>query len=290
MYLGGDSGGIWRAIGGSASARPPSPICDFVALLGRTWQGAAGPKPARFLALDQAPNPMTPPRRSAKPDPPSVAFEPTTDVHWIWSLANRDVEQAMLRLQEHDSVHLQGAICARTRARYFIVDSERAFTRCCARVALVAADAKGDPPPEEELLDWFNARMDEAIDECLRNDELALRDGLRYADHPYHYMTFVWACMVLPENSLFVSVNYNGLPEICRKSFYVLLMEHRTVADALAMGLGPEARLRENAVRALDAASGIEPRAPKWEGVQDETIGPWWAQEGAFDGNPEGPR
>ncbi|WP_145061677.1 hypothetical protein [Engelhardtia mirabilis] len=187
------------------------------------------------------------------------------------------------RLVEHDSIHLQAGTAIRLRETFLLLDPERVFRRTCGRVAIAAERAKGDAPPEEQLLAWFNARIDEAAKDCLNKDELALRDGLTFADDLVHYDFFVKTCMVIPENGLFVSVNFNGLPADCRQTFFALFIDHRSIAEALEMGLGPEERLRHNAQRALDAAAGISPRSPSWREVQDDTIGPWWAQDDAFD-------
>ncbi|QDU65304.1 hypothetical protein Pla86_03690 [Planctomycetes bacterium Pla86] len=145
-------------------------------------------------------------------------------------------------------------------------------------------------PPEETLADWFHERIDEATGDVLLKDAQALREGLTHDEDLSHYDFFVKACFVVPENSLFVSVQFNGLPLECRETFFALFIEHRTIAEALAAGLGPEDRLRQNAQRGLDAAAGINPRAPSWREVADDTIGPWWAQDDAFDGVPEDSR
>ncbi|QDU65270.1 hypothetical protein [Engelhardtia mirabilis] len=214
------------------------------------------------------------------------AFKPNADASWIWTLAQREPGQVAQRLAEHDSIHLQAGTALRLRERFQILDSERVFRKACVLVALGAAETSGDPPPEESMRAWFEERIDDAVRDCLDADEMAQRDGLPCAEDLAHYEFFTKTCFVIPENSLFVSLNFNRLPEDCRRSFFALFIDHCSVAEALEMGLGPEDRLRDNARRALDAAAGIDPRAPSWRDVQDDTIGPWWAQEDAFDGAP----
>ena len=208
----------------------------------------------------------------------------------MWGIAKRSPEEALVRLVEHDSLHLHAATAARLRASRVLLDSERVFERACSRIAVAAAGMNGDMPPEESLVAWFHERIDEAVEDVLLKDSIALRDGLTCAEDISHYEFFVKTCMVVPENSLFVSVQFNGLPLECRETFFTLFIEHRSIAEALDAGLGPKDRLRLNAQRGVDAAAGINPRAPSWRDVADDTIGPWWAQDDAFDDDPEDSR
>ena len=93
--------------------------------------------------------------------------------------------------------------------------------------------------------------------------------------------------MVPTENTLFVSVQYHRLPPDCREVFFALFIDHCSVAQALERGLGPREQLRERAQRSLDAAIGIDPPAPGWREVADDTIGPWWAQPDLSGDGPE---
>lgn len=214
-------------------------------------------------------------------------FRSGADSHWVWSVAERSPDQAAQRLVEHDALHLQAFTALRVRERFLLVDSERAFRRACVLVGIRASAMRGDPPPEEQLAAWFEACIDDAADDCLTADELALRDGLPCAEDLAHYEFFHQACMVPTENTLFVSVQYHRLPADCREVFFALFIDHCEVPEALERGLGPRDRLRERAQRALDAAIGIDPPAPGWREAADDTIGPWWAQPDPIDGAPE---
>jgi hypothetical protein len=184
-----------------------------------------------------------------------VTSSPTPDPSWIWDLAARDPEALYNRLLEHDAIHLQARVPDRVAARHYLLDAERVFRRAAARLVYAAVRAAAPSPEDSEQ--WLSDRIDEAIDDCLRLDGEAHRQGKPAAESLDHYAQFHWSFMVPRENTLAVSVAFNSLEPLVRRSFYELLVEQRGVAECLERGLGPAEDLRRRVQRALDAATGV---------------------------------
>ena len=214
--------------------------------------------PGRESAADPVPSAALPSDGPLSDDPPASdasTLGSGADARWIWRLAATNPQEVLRRLVDHDALHLQAAVQPRLNARALILDPERVFVRTAARVAYRAV-TEAEPSPGK-VAEWFARRLDEAIDDCLRQDgQRAARDEYSAEIFDQHAQ-FHWTFMVPAREVLRAAVAFNGLPFESRRSFFALLIERRSVDDCVAEGLGPRERLRERVLAALDAATGI---------------------------------
>jgi hypothetical protein len=104
---------------------------------------------------------------------------------------------------------------------------------------------------------WLAGRIDDAIEDLLCQDRLALESGtvpLDSEDSPYAFLERVLGLQRTA--SLRCAVAFNGLPESTRRTFFALFLEGRTIDECLESGLGPVEELRRRAQVAVDTITG----------------------------------
>ncbi|MEO0649978.1 MAG: hypothetical protein AAFZ65_04805 [Planctomycetota bacterium] len=171
-------------------------------------------------------------------------------------MAARNPHEVLRRIVDHDSIHLQSAVAPWLLEQCLLLDAERVFVRTATRIAYRAS--LGSEPGAAARAAWYYERLDEAVGDCLRQDEARLARSEFSREIFEEHAQFHWTFFVPEEAVLRAAVRFNGLPRLTRKSFFALLIERRSVDECVRAGLGPPERLRSRVLAALNAATGSD--------------------------------
>jgi hypothetical protein len=152
------------------------------------------------------------------------------------------------KLATGDPLGLLEAGAGRLRERFLLVEPDRLFHQGMLRIALAAPGPRHDGSFDS----WLAERIDEAIDETLRQDQERLMQDPESWRPEHHGFLEEWIG-IPPKAALKAAVQFNGLSHSARRVFFEFMVEGRSVAHCLEAGLGPVERLRANARRALSA-------------------------------------
>ena len=151
---------------------------------------------------------------------------------WQGLLAEGSPHAVLEKIRENDLLDLFPTCAARIRDRAVLVDSERVFDLCLARIA-VNSQSLGSPPD----LDWLVEQVDGAVDHALRQDQRLDRSGaVPEEDDPnYHFM--VLALAMHPTLTCSAVVAFNALPQLDRDRFFALF-DGNNIDQCTTLGLG----------------------------------------------------
>ena len=145
-------------------------------------------------------------------------------------------QELFAKLTSGDPLRLVERASARIRQRHFLMEGHRLAQRAAVVVATVPYTAA------DNLSDWTNVRLDEAIQDVLNEDRVRQTDPAAYNDEDYEFMLLTFG--IVPERAIAATVRFNGLNEPTRRSFFELLVYHKSIAECLESGLGPLEVLR----------------------------------------------
>lgn len=157
-----------------------------------------------------------------------------------------------------DPLRLFQRSAERMREQAWLVDADRVFQRVVANLAIDPATYLGADQSNDDLEEGLDACIDHAIEQLLQSDqeEVRARNTEHDPDDPrFEFLMYGFA--VPARLTREASVGFNALPAEARRAFFVLLIETRSVEEALAAGLGPPERLRANCLRGLRALIDI---------------------------------
>jgi hypothetical protein len=154
-------------------------------------------------------------------------------------LARHDPEQLYAKFTAGDPLRLFERSARRLRDRYYMLETQRVADRAAVLAAHIPFER------DDELEPWLLERIDEAIDDVLVQDAERLRQGAPYVVEDYEVLLqFV---NLGPDRALEGSAAFNGLSDLARKTFFDLLVYHRSIASCLEIGLGPLELLKHRA-------------------------------------------
>lgn len=163
-------------------------------------------------------------------------------------VAERAPDDALARIATGDPLRMLARCAARIRERALLIDPDRLVQGAVVQVAYASSAYRGDPPVDQ----WLEALVDRSIERILTEDiESGRTDGLRPDDERYAFAAKL-LCLD-PARARLACVRFNALCQRARRSFFTLVLEGRTVADAIARGLGPAEALREACLDAFRA-------------------------------------
>lgn len=159
------------------------------------------------------------------------------------------VSEVLARLAADDPLRLYELGARRCRERYFLFDADLLFERLVARVAYVGAQVQ----PLERGADWLVRQVDHVLDQWIddeREEEVLSPFDCPPEDPRYAFLRSVW---VEPRFARAASLAFSTLPDRTRRVFFFLMLEKRSVEDALALGLWTEEDLMRDCWRVLGA-------------------------------------
>jgi hypothetical protein len=150
--------------------------------------------------------------------------------------------EVLARLVTDDPLGMRARLAARLRERALLVDGERVLLRAFAHVASHASTWRGRPA----LADWLRARLDEATDDVLAEEEDLALDGRSPSLGP----TSTWRLLARPLGLDPARMRagcgaFNRLPLDAREAFHRVVLEGEElehVARDLDQPLGVVAR------------------------------------------------
>lgn len=167
-------------------------------------------------------------------------------------LSDRPLEAKLAVVAQGDPLGLYPLGARRVRARWLYLDPGRVFEESVFTVTALSRGLR----PQDDLDAWLTGRVDDAINHLLRRDAEALLDGSA-AEQVRESSEYLSGCWGLPAADAFrAAVRFNGLTERSRRTFFALLVEHKSAAECLAEGLGPMDALKRHAQQAVAAILG----------------------------------
>ncbi|MEQ1892027.1 MAG: hypothetical protein ABL998_05750 [Planctomycetota bacterium] len=136
------------------------------------------------------------------------------------------------RLLENDPLRLRERCAVRLRARWILIEPDRAFARSAACAALCAA--QDQPPPDLEK--WAIACIDKAFEQILASDRAAELAGDPPDEEQRTFPLLTDCLMVAPERVRSVALAFQALEDPVRRAFFELLVEGREVLQVLQEG------------------------------------------------------
>lgn len=170
------------------------------------------------------------------------------DEELLGLVAERPPEDALARIATGDPLQMFRRCAARIREQALLIDPDRLARRAVVQVAYASPDYRGDPP----LTEWLGRLVDRSIERILAEDiEIGRTDGRSPDDERYGFAAKL-LCLD-PALARSACVQFNALRHRSRRSFFALVLEGRSVADAIEHGLGPTEALREACLEAFRA-------------------------------------
>ena len=207
---------------------------------------------------------MPPP--DARDDPSAGAVEARLAARATLA-SEMPLEHKLAAIATADPLDLYPLGARRVRDRCLYLDPDRVHDESVFNVVALSVALE----PQDEFDDWLVARVDEAIDNLVRRDGEALRRSVFEADLVRESGEYLNGCWGLPPGeAVMAAARFNLLPEESRRTFFALLVEHRSIEACLEEGLGPREILRERAVRAVEAILGPRPRSVARTELPDE--------------------
>jgi hypothetical protein len=171
-------------------------------------------------------------------------------------LSDQELDLKLASITTGDPLELYPLGTLRTKQRCYYFDPDRVFDESAFNVVVCSLKLR----KEDEFDRWLVERVDEAIDDLIRRDTQAVLNQKVTEDLVMESAEYLVGCWGLGPRSAFeAAVRFNNLPELPRRAFFALLVDHRSVAQCLEDGMGPAEELRENTVRAIEAILGPRP-------------------------------
>ena len=142
------------------------------------------------------------------------------------------------------------------RDRWLLLAPARVHEQAAHCVAALAYGLSRDA----DLDPWLSERVDGAIDMLVRRDGEAVNDRAPGASlGPAVQASAAYLATLLstdPETAFEAATRFNHLPARTRETYVRLLVENRSIAECLELGLGPLEDLRDRALRAVNYLLG----------------------------------
>ena len=133
------------------------------------------------------------------------------------------------RLLESDPLRLRERCAVRLRARWILIEPDRAFARSAARAALCAAQEE----PPADLVKWAIACIDQAFEQILASDRAAELAGDPLDEEQRRFPLLTDCLLVPPERVRSIAVAFHALEVPIRRAFFELMVEGREVLEVL---------------------------------------------------------
>jgi hypothetical protein len=171
-------------------------------------------------------------------------------------LSGQELDAKLASITTGDPLELYPLGTLRVRERFLYFDPDRVFDESAFNVVAMSLGLR----KEDDFDHWLVERVYEAIDDLIRRDTQAVLRGRVTDDLAMESGEYLVGCWGLsPHEAFEAAVRFNNLPELPRRAFFALLVDHRTVAQCLEDGMGPPDDLREHTVRAIEAILGPRP-------------------------------
>ncbi|MCI0657230.1 MAG: hypothetical protein L0170_09190 [Acidobacteria bacterium] len=174
-------------------------------------------------------------------------------------------EEILARISPDDPLRLYEIAASRLRERFLLIEPEHAHERLLVRLAFI-----GPQTPEADLsLPWVLQQADLVIQRLLdeeREEERKSPFDCDPEDERHRHMRA--AFLVEGRFARTASFSFNNLPERARRSFFLLLLENRSVEDCLGLGFWEKEELRRDIWRCLGALGYPDPQGrpdPNWQ-------------------------
>jgi hypothetical protein len=136
------------------------------------------------------------------------------------------------RLLENDPLRLRERSAVRLRARWVLIEPDRAFARSAACAALGAAQEE----PPAELAAWADACIDRAFEQILERDRASELAGDPPDEEQRTFPLLTDCLLVAPERVRPVTIAFHALEDSTRRAFFELMVEGRQVLEVLQEG------------------------------------------------------
>jgi len=167
-------------------------------------------------------------------------------------LAGAKPREILARIVKDDPLHVYVISQDRLTYRAFLLDGHRLTLRAMARIAYHAHLYRGEPP----LKEWIFQRIDEAIDDLVREDHA---DEMRRIppeddeDDRYSFLAdSIDSTLAIART---ICVRFNNLHEAERQPFHNIYVQGKTFNRYIAEGQGPPDHLRQLLRTAAEAFS-----------------------------------
>lgn len=171
-------------------------------------------------------------------------------------LSTQELDAKLASITTGDPLGLYPLGTLRVRERCLYFDPDRVFDESAFNVVAMSLGLL----KEDDFERWLLERVDEAIDDLIRRDTQAVLKNEVTDELVWESGEYLVGCWGLSDREAFeAAVRFNNLPELPRRAFFALLVEHHTVAHCLEDGMGPVDELREYTVRAIEAILGQRP-------------------------------
>ncbi len=161
-------------------------------------------------------------------------------------------EELYAKITSGDPLRLVERSSLRVREQNYLMEGARVANHTALVIAAIPFDA------HESLGDWLNARIDDAIEDVLIEDQRREKEPHSYTDEDYEFMLLTFG--IVPERCIGATVRFNGLNDPTRKSFFDLLVYHKSIAQCIESGLGPLELLRYRCQLAMYALLQTKPK------------------------------
>ncbi len=204
---------------------------------------------------------MSTPERNSEPDVirPTRAAQPLAapilegdELARKLLLANATQAERYAKITAGDPLRMFERSALQLKKRNYLIETERLADHATALASTVHFDARDD------LQSWLNARIDEAMQDLLFQDVVRMEAKAPYVQEDYDFMLHFLG--IHPDRALKAAIAFNGLSDLARKTFFDLLVYHRSIAECLEDGLGPLELLRYRGQLAVYSLLGTKPK------------------------------
>jgi hypothetical protein len=172
----------------------------------------------------------------------------------LWTASSS--AELMPRLLDGDPLHLYRRGSQRLRDQSRLLDPRRLLRHAAARVAVRAFGWTGKLPIEE----WIGRCIDEAIWDCIRQDEQEEYAGLLVSERNARHYDIVQELLGVPQMmARRAMLTWNRLPGEQRQLLFHVVVQGWSFDRCTAAGLGEPEVLQSRLTEALRAVSEVSP-------------------------------
>jgi hypothetical protein len=166
----------------------------------------------------------------------------------LTGLKGAPTRELLARLLDGDPLRLGTRSATRRDELAYLVSSDRLYFRTAARIAYHATVYGVDDPNDE----WIGEAIDRCIEELLREDQYAARQGDPVEpEDVYAYQAVMELLDVSAESSRTVCVAFNSLPAWRRETFFDYSRARSALAEVARETSVTEEQVREDLARTL---------------------------------------
>ena len=212
----------------------------------------AGSKTRDFMTTPNRPGEqeMTPPARADHSLPAPILEGDELARKLLLTSATQAERYA--KITSGDPLRVFERSALQLKRRNYLIETERLANHATGLASMVHFDVRDD------LQNWLNARIDEAIEDLLFQDVVRMEAKAPYIQEDYDFLLHFLG--IHPDRALKAAIAFNGLSDLARRTFFDLLVFHRSIAECLEDGLGPLDLLRYRAQLAVYSLLGTKPK------------------------------